>query len=553
MRGFVSTPLLPVIALACGGFFCTASPVDQSAERIIFVQEDAETVTSYVEITYQGEPQDFAWIVPVPSVPELDVWHAGAFNALDAMTSPRVWGDECFEPEPEPESEPEGGAGGGGPAPAPGVDVLAREQVGPFDTVTIASDDPRALIEWLRTNDFRVLPEMEPFIGLYTADNMKFVAMKLQPGEGIDAIAPIKMRYRARNPAVPLRLTAVAAQPDMGVRIWLLGDERAGPINVPALDLDESQLRADWYGKNYLPLVSRTVDRAGGRGFITEFAGSSAPLAERTRNAFVPERAGQQAIDARDALTALLDSKPYVTRLFTRLNPEEMDIDPVFGAAPGDDFDGVFRVPADGSVCRAPEGPDPCLFTECGPAGACATVEFDEQPRAGCVCADGALARLNAVGFVWWRSTATCVDVRLNFTAPDRMAEVPDPLAMASGACDGDPCGESGECIPFNGSQSCACMPGFAATSARIGGRAIVTCAPVIEEPGAPAAPREPDLPYPGRPAAEPEAMPVVPGNGGPGMAASEGDGCRAAPGRSTGLGALLVFAVFGLRRRCPG
>lgn len=81
--------LAPATALACGGFFCNATPVDQQAERIIFVQEDSDTVTSYVEIVYQGEPDGFAWVVPVPSVPLLDVWHGGAFNALDLLTEPQ--------------------------------------------------------------------------------------------------------------------------------------------------------------------------------------------------------------------------------------------------------------------------------------------------------------------------------------------------------------------------------------------------------------------------------------------------------------------------------
>ena len=123
--------------------------------------------------------------------------------------------------------------------------VLARERVGPFDTVTLQSDDPRELVEWLRVNDFRIVPAMEPFVALYTAEGMKFLAMKLAPGEDSDAIEPIKMTYSASSPAVPLRLTSVAAQLEMGVKIWILSDQRYGPKNVPDLIINDEDLAFD--------------------------------------------------------------------------------------------------------------------------------------------------------------------------------------------------------------------------------------------------------------------------------------------------------------------
>jgi len=128
--------LTPAIASACGGFFCNATPVDQQAERIIFVEDDADTVTSYVEIVYQGEPEGFAWVVPVPSVPALDVWYGQAFNALDLATQP-IFNTPWFCAFAEDDGAPVPGG-----APDPDVDVLAQERVGPFDTATIPGTMP---------------------------------------------------------------------------------------------------------------------------------------------------------------------------------------------------------------------------------------------------------------------------------------------------------------------------------------------------------------------------------------------------------------------------
>lgn len=73
----VTSALAADAALACGGLFCSgANPivVDQSSERIIFEVLDSGDVRTMVDIVYQGRPEDFSWIVPVPDVPSaLDV------------------------------------------------------------------------------------------------------------------------------------------------------------------------------------------------------------------------------------------------------------------------------------------------------------------------------------------------------------------------------------------------------------------------------------------------------------------------------------------------
>ncbi len=81
----------PTDADACGGFFCSNSPVDQNAERILFeVHEPPVGVTAVVEIAYTGDPGDFSWIVPVPETPNLDVVPTSTLRLLDAATAPNI-------------------------------------------------------------------------------------------------------------------------------------------------------------------------------------------------------------------------------------------------------------------------------------------------------------------------------------------------------------------------------------------------------------------------------------------------------------------------------
>ncbi|MGC6416998.1 MAG: DUF2330 domain-containing protein [Bradymonadia bacterium] len=542
------------VAFACGGFFCNAQPVDQQAERIIFVQEDENTISSYVEIQYQGAPEAFAWIVPVPSVPELDVWNGQAFNSLDLATQPQ-WNflNNCFLDEAaESAGPPQNDADDG-------VMVLDMQRVGPFDTVTLQSNDPRELVEWLRRNEYRIVPAMEPFIALYTAENMKFLAMKLAPGEDTASIQPIKMTYSAANPAVPLRLTAVAAQLEMGVKIWILGDRRFGPKNVPDITVSDDEVVMDFrrWENNYLPLVARKVDAAGGHGFITELAGPTGPLAEMIRESFVPDRAGQEGLDARAALAELVASKPYITRLYTRVSPEEMDIDPIFHAIDGPDVSNIHNIESEDDVdaCGPPafDAAQECDFMACGAGGVCAALEESANGRqVGCACADGTVARVGQDP--QGRPMVSCGDARIDFSStPSDSGQIQFPDLCAGGNF----CGDNGECLTVNGFPACRCATGYLAVPALDAqGMLTPSCVPAMASADIDLTAirlPEPNLPYPGR--AEPlDPMPmdrdtdpmdvVDPGARPTGMVSpnSNDNGCQSMGGANSGL---LLFVVM--------
>lgn len=66
-------------------------PVVQTAERILFRVNDDDTVTTIVEIQYQGPPANFAWVLPVGpglNVEDLGTAPAGLFDELERRTSP---------------------------------------------------------------------------------------------------------------------------------------------------------------------------------------------------------------------------------------------------------------------------------------------------------------------------------------------------------------------------------------------------------------------------------------------------------------------------------
>jgi hypothetical protein len=267
---------------ACGGFFCSNVPMNQAAERILFVKRDDGKITTHVQIQFSGGKTDFAWILPVPSVPELGISHNSVFQQLQFATQPTFqleWEESDCEFLPPPIlfrdfdgvlSTAEGA-----------VEVLAEERVGPYDTAIITSTDPVALSDWLLSNGYRLDALGADLLRPYTEMGMFFLALRLAPDSDVGDLQPIAITYEAQNPMIPIKLTAVAAEPNMGVLVWVLGAERAIPENYLHVEINEAAI--DWlnFGANYDQVVIDAADEAGGQAFTTEYAGKSGLMADR--------------------------------------------------------------------------------------------------------------------------------------------------------------------------------------------------------------------------------------------------------------------------------
>ncbi|NUM45325.1 MAG: DUF2330 domain-containing protein [Anaerolineales bacterium] len=304
-------------ALACGGFFCQNSPVDQNAERIIFTQNRDGTISAYIQIQYTGTAPDFSWVLPLPaaiSAEDLEVPEdaMAAFNELEIATNPVFIAPpmpECAQVVFE-EAIPAAGSGE--------VTVFASGEVGPYGFDVVGSDDPLAMINWLREHQYRVTPEMEPLIDVYVQEKFVFLAMRLLPDAEAADVQPIKITYPSSTPMIPLRLTAVAANPDMRVLAWIFADKQAIPQNYAHMEIADEEITFFTFGgNNYRQLISDRANEFGGQAFITEYAAPTNELS--VTHPLLQTLRGQYA---------------YMTRLSTVISPEEMTVDPIFSYDP---------------------------------------------------------------------------------------------------------------------------------------------------------------------------------------------------------------------------
>jgi MYXO-CTERM domain-containing protein len=309
MRSFLKTTLLTLAATAsgtllgeqaqaCGGLFCNAAqPVNQAAERIVFATND-DRVTAVIEIMFEGPSNEFAWVLPVPAGEvEVGVGSKISLDRIEQQSNPlyilNVTTDEaCFSagfPMGSTSGQPGSAAGADTTAASPlgagAVQVVASGTAGPYDfeqlEVNPDLDDPaQVAIDWLVDNDYEVGELGPDVLRPYLEQEMNLLAFRLTKGSDSGSIRPIRISYDGEQPFIPIRPTAVAANPDMGIKVWVLGDSRAIPQNYRHLELNEARL--DWFNSNtsYNDAVSEAADEAGGQGFVTEQSGPAGNFTE---------------------------------------------------------------------------------------------------------------------------------------------------------------------------------------------------------------------------------------------------------------------------------
>ncbi len=286
----------PQNASACGGLFCSGGgpqQVNQAAERIIFSQNPDGTVTAVVQILYEGPADRFGWVLPVPGIPEVDVSSDAAFTTLQTATNPTYQLNTTTEGTCKTTRGPLFGGGRSDDVFASEgsfnnavnepITVVDSGNVGPYNYVVIqvdtaVQDNVQLAIDWLNDNNFEATNIGPDLIGPYLEEGYNLLAIRLQKSQDAGAIRPLRLTYDTDHPMIPIKLTAVAANEDMGVLVWVLGASQAVPVNYKALELNDALI--DWFQPQavYNDVITLAANEASGQGFVTEYAQESVLL-----------------------------------------------------------------------------------------------------------------------------------------------------------------------------------------------------------------------------------------------------------------------------------
>ena len=276
--GIVSMAVTADDARACGG--CFHGPTQNgdviTDHRMIFSVSPQQT-TLYDEIEYQGSPSSFAWVLPIHGQVQVGLSADVVFAALDSATATTIQ-------SPNPPSCPScscaefggaadaGTAQNGGSSSGGGVNVISQSVVGPYDTVQLQSTNPTALTDWLTVNGFTVPSDIQPIIAAYVKEGFDFLALKLQPGQGVQAMRPVSVTTSGASLSLPLRMVSAGTGATVGITLWVVAQGRYEAANFPNFTIDPSTLVWDWSTQtsNYATLRQQKESAASFATWQTE-------------------------------------------------------------------------------------------------------------------------------------------------------------------------------------------------------------------------------------------------------------------------------------------
>ncbi|MEM9691909.1 MAG: DUF2330 domain-containing protein [Myxococcota bacterium] len=268
----------PNPAAACGGCFVPPAEDSQVTGHRMILSVSPTQTTLYDQFEYSGNPEDFAWVLPIRGRVEVGISSDVLFNQLGQGTQVQVVPPplDCPVYEPCEGDRALGASGGAAPNAAEtdgaGVEVLVEEVVGPYETVQLRASESEALSTWLVENGYNLPPEIEPIIAAYQEEEFDFLALKLAPDEGVERMAPVRVTTPGAGVSLPLRMVAAGTGARTTMTLFVVAEGRYEPSNFPIFRMTGEAVTWNWgtNSSDYAELRQAQIDDSQGRAWQVE-------------------------------------------------------------------------------------------------------------------------------------------------------------------------------------------------------------------------------------------------------------------------------------------
>jgi hypothetical protein len=345
--------IAPDASAFCGFYVSGAdTKLFNDATNVVLLRDGSRTVLS-MQNAYQGPPEAFAMVVPVPVVlkkENVKTLPPGVFDRIDQLAAPRLV--EYWEEDPCAQrfsdrfapSLPKGASASAvmdmASAGGYGVKIEAQFTVGEYEIVVLSAEDSTGLERWLHDSHYSIPAGAEPYLRPYVQAGSKFFVAKVDPSKvtfegGHAVLSPLRFHYDSDTFTLPIRLGLVnsGGTQDLVVNI-LARRQRYEAANYPNVtiptNLDVAEDARDRFGAFYTALFDRTLEK-NPRAVVTEYSwdsGSCDPCPVPALEASEIQTLGGDVIpDGTNAWDFVL------TRLHARYSKDSLGEDIVFRAA----------------------------------------------------------------------------------------------------------------------------------------------------------------------------------------------------------------------------
>ena len=204
--------VVPSVTLADG---MVMPPIDQwiqetDQKAVIFYDKGVETMV--ISIAFQGDAEDFAWIVPTPSKPTVKKGSDELFTNLESLTGySDIYYNDSLAPfgaiQESTKSE---------------VTVVETKKIDYYDVTVLSSTDNDSLTKWLNDNGYNFPTAASYILNDYINNGWYFVAMKIDPEslgwtdvEGqlrSGHATPVSLSFTTENIVYPMKISSVTSQ-----------------------------------------------------------------------------------------------------------------------------------------------------------------------------------------------------------------------------------------------------------------------------------------------------------------------------------------------------
>lgn len=355
----------------CGFYVAGADArLFNDATQVVLMRQGTRTVLS-MQNNYKGPAEDFAMVVPVPTVLQEDnvkILPASLFARVDQLSSPRLV--EYWEQDPcarerarTVKRRPASVAGMAKSASRRqedadfGVKVEARFEVGEYEIVILSAEDSLGLYDWLGYNKYKIPDGAAKVLEPYVAGGMKFFVAKVDiekvqyDKSGLTKLSPLRFHYDSETFNLPVRLGLLNSQGTQDLIVYILAQnqryEVANYKNVFIPTNLRVRERTRFHFARFYTSLFDEVMRKNPGAVVTEYSwqatkcdpcpGPNAALQPwelATLGADVLGGVAQSMPRGRRGRPVRMGSGYVLTRLHTRYSKKTLGEDLIFKAAP---------------------------------------------------------------------------------------------------------------------------------------------------------------------------------------------------------------------------
>jgi hypothetical protein len=350
--------LAPGRAQAFCGFFVAGSDakLTNNASQVVLMRKGNRTVMT-MSNNYQGPPESFAMVVPVPVVlhkEDVKTLPADVFDRVDSLSAPRLveyWEQDPCHPREEDLQMLKGVASGGRPLAKRegggglGVKIEAQFVSGEYQIVILSATDSSGLETWLRRERYNIPQGAAEALAPYSRDKSKFFVAKVdikkvkRDPQGVVQLSPLRFSFDANELRLPVRLGLLNAGGKQDLIVYIIHPtSRFEVANYANVFIPTNLEVADGVRNNFpaffAELFDATVEKMGRKVVVTEYSWQTTGCDPCPVPPLSPADLTTLGLDVLEgAQPARYGPSWVLTRLHTRYSKETLSEDLIFREA----------------------------------------------------------------------------------------------------------------------------------------------------------------------------------------------------------------------------